>query len=289
MVKNIHIIGKYHHKNEYFLKYFSNKYFNIVDNINKADIIFSANVYINIEKYPNKIFIFGPHFSVFPNNIVKKFNNINKNAIYIQPSQQSVNTWQNEFNFNNLPMKAIPFGVDTNKFKPNENDIRSDEILFYYKDRNPSEFSYIKNYLDKNKIKYKVFDYKKKYNNEDYCKFLKKCKFGIWLGCHESQGFALNEALSSNVPLLVWNVILRIQQWSQRINYKNVKSQVTTIPYWDNRCGEYFYKKEDFDEKFKKMVLNLNKYKPREYILDNLSYKKCSERFLDLINSIHTL
>ena len=106
----------------------------------------------------------------------------------------------------------------------------------------------------------------------------------IVLGRHESQGFAIEEALSCNVPLLVWSVTLRKKEYPYRNEYQNIKSNVTTIPYWDERCGEFFLEKEELEETFNKFINKLNTYKPRDYILENLSVKKCSENFEELIN-----
>ena len=60
----------------------------------------------------------------------------------------------------------------------------------------------------------------KKYPEEEYIKYLQESKYGIWLGAHESQGFALEEALAINVPLLVWNVKYMSQE--VRSNYKDI-------------------------------------------------------------------
>ena len=62
-------------------------------------------------------------------------------------------------------------------------------------------------------------------------------KYGIILDAHESQGFAIEEALSCNVPLLVWNVSSMSQE--EGGNYQHIPA--TSIPYWDKRCGENFY------------------------------------------------
>ena len=277
--KKIFIIDNYHHKNMCFLKKIYKD--NLVNSIEKADVIFSAATYINTEKYPEKKFIFGPHFSVFPNQITRKLSNKYKNAIYIQPSQPSVDTWQKEFNYNSLPMKALPFGVNTEKFKPIEEEKK--EILLYYKSRDPNELIFLKNFLKNKNINYKLFSYNNKYSEEDYLNSLQRAKYMIVLDAHESQGFAIEEALSCNVPLLVWSVILRNQEYPYKKEYKNVKSKVTTIPYWDKRCGEFFFEKEELEETFNKFINNLNTYKPRDYILENLSVKKCAERFKELL------
>jgi hypothetical protein len=60
--------------------------------------------------------------------------------------------------------------------------------------------------LTYHKIPYKIFNYLQRYNEAEYLTYLQSCKYGIWIDAHESQGFALEEALSCNVPLLVWNV-----------------------------------------------------------------------------------
>ena len=109
------------------------------------------------------------------------------------------------------------------------------------------------------------------------------------MGCHESQGFALEEALSCNVPLLVWNVKLRIQEMGMEDIYKNIKSPVTTIPYWDERCGEYFYDKNELEMVFNKFMDKLDIYKPREYILENVSIDVCNDKWKNLINNHHQL
>ena len=67
-------------------------------------------------------------------------------------------------------------------------------------------------------------------------------------------------------------------------NYSNILC--TNIPFWDERCGEFFEEKEQFTETYYKFINNIKTYKPREYILENLSPKKCGENFIKLINSI---
>ena len=126
----------------------------------------------------------------------------------------------------------------------------------------------------------------KRYDEKDFLTQLKNSKYGIWLGRHESQGFALEETLSCDVPLLVWNVKLREQEWSKRYVYKNVKSSVTTIPYWDKTCGEYFYNSNELEETFDIFIKNIDTYEPRKFILNNLSQERCSEKWNTFINNL---
>ena len=102
------------------------------------------------------------------------------------------------------------------------------------------------------------------------------------MDAHESQGFALEEALSCNVPLLIWNVTSMNQEHGS--SYSDIPA--TTIPYWDERCGEYFYSENELENTFNKFVSNIETYKPREYIVDNLSFDVCEQKLINVINNI---
>ena len=144
------IIGNFHHKNMLGLKLllkninFFYKFGNI-NEINEYEIIYSPNTPIDSSKFPNKKFIFGPHFSVFPDNRLLDINNIHKNSIYIQPSKWAADTWRN-FNVENvLKIKEFPFPVEIDKFKPIENSEKN-EVFIYFKRRKPDELLLIKNF-----------------------------------------------------------------------------------------------------------------------------------------------
>jgi len=278
------IIGNYHHKNkaglEMILKYLKWDYKYGRININEVkyfDIIYSPGAPLNPIQFPNKKIIFGPHFSVFPDNKLSYINNSLNNSCYIQPSEWAVNVWKH-FNADKiLPIKSMCFPVDTNRFKPIDNE--RNNVFIYFKRRKVEELEYVKNFLNLNNISYKIFDYVKRYKETDYLSYLQKSKYGIIIDAHESQGFAIQEALSCNVPLLVWNVSNLNQE--EGVNYPNLEA--SSIPYWDKRCGEYFYDKSEFENKYNEFISKLGRYNPREYILDNLSVEKCSERFKELL------
>lgn len=281
-----------HHKNlNALLKYSLNiPNFNIksvdstdLNNIDLSnfDVVYSPSMPLDVKKYPNTKFIFGPHFSVFP--IKNQIDLIEyENSVYIQPSEWAKNAWNIFPICQNITIKSIPFGVDTDKFKPYDNNlnINKDKIFIYYKRRNPQELNSLLLFLNsKNITNIKIFDYVQKYSEEEYINYLKESKFGVWLSAHESQGFALEEALSSNVPLLVWNVKFMSQEY--RSGYSNIPC--TTIPYWDNRCGEYFYNETELEQTFDIFINNIDNYKPREYILETLTVEKCGEQFISLL------
>lgn len=278
------VVGNFHHKNreslEKILKYLKFEYkFGDMNDITNFKVIISPNIPINTSVFPNKFFIFGPHFSVFPNQLLYKINNVHKNSIYLQPSEWALNVWK-KFNVESIiPLKVFYFPVNTKKFKPMEN-IKKEKVFIYFKRRKQEELTFLKKFLHNKNIEFKVFDYVKRYKEEDYLKYLQESKYGIILDAHESQGFAIEEALSCDVPLLVWNVTSMNQE--EGINYPDIPA--TSIPYWDNRCGESFYNKEEFEEKYNEFTSKLDTYKPREFVLDKLGIDKCANNFKKLID-----
>jgi len=248
--------------------------------LDTIDCVYSPSTPIDVSKYPHTTFIFGPHFSVFPDdkiNIIK-----GKNSIYIQPSDWAAKVWKNCSCCNNLNVSSIPFGVETDRFNEIKSIYERRYVFVYYKSRQPIELEFIKSFLNTNNIEYVLFDYNKKYIENDYIKCLQNSIFGIWVGRHESQGFALEEALSCNVPLIVWDVKSMNQEYGY--NYQDIPA--TCIPYWDERCGEVFYRADELNDTFKKFIPNLYNYKPREYILENLSIDVCEQKLITMINKM---
>jgi hypothetical protein len=301
MTKILIINSFLHEKNKQGLASILNKcHIGTVNDIPNYDIIYSPSEMINTSLYPTKKFIFGPHFSTFPNHnqLHALQNHVYRNSIYIHPSEWVVQLWKNMGAEQFLPLKCFPFPVNTEKFKPLDKYMQGeymqgeymqgehmqgkDNVLVYYKHRHPNELKQIKDFLTQQKISnYRIFDYDQRYTEEDYLSYLQKCKYGIVLDAHESQGFAIEEALACDVPLLVWNA----QTMNQELNSHYQPIPCTSIPYWDNQCGEYFNHHEELERKFQILQIKIGaeQYSPRQYILDNLSAEKCAERFMKLI------
>lgn len=287
-MKILYINKHMHVKNNNAMTNYKNIQLHIIENtdlinnidFNNYDCIYSPWFPIEVSKYPKIKFIFGPHFSIFPErnhmDIISE-----KNVIYIQPSNWARDEWKNNSLCKNLRIESLPFGVDTIKFNeiiPYENRTK---VFVYYKRRHPEELTQLMEFLKINNINVDIFSYTTKYNESDYIDCLQNSKFGIWLGSHESQGFALQEALACNVPLLVWNVKSMNQEYNS--NFSNISA--TSIPYWDKRCGESFEDISQMSEKFTIFINNLNLYKPREFILENLTMEICEKKLMELIKN----
>jgi hypothetical protein len=120
---------------------------------------------------------------------------------------------------------------------------------------------------------------------EEYHKLLLESKLCIWLGRHESQGFAFQEALSYNVPLLVYDVLdmkeeVNDHNVSVYASYNRISLPATSAAFWDPICGEKTTNPKDIDPLLKKMMGSLDKYRPREFVERELSDKVCFKRVL---------
>lgn len=239
-----------------------------------CDIVYSPATQIPIQNYPTVKFIFGPNFSTFPSTKTT-FNNIHKNAIYIQPSEWVCQLWR-ELHYTHLPLYVSPVGVDVELFSPGDSSERS-RTFIYFKRRQNSELKTLHTQFPTAKI-FKYGEYKE----TEYLDYLQHSKFGIWLGAHESEGFALLEALSCNVPLLVWNVTKMSQEVGSPQSYRKIKTVTTTIPYWDSRCGEVFYNCKDLYETKNVFLNTLDRYEPRRFILDTLCLEETTNNFVKM-------
>lgn len=274
--KNLHALTKYNID----ITYIYNTNLNGID-LTKYDVVYSPSQPINVRSYPNTKFIFGPHFSVFPNDYQMQMIQ-GKNSIYIQPSEWVKELWYSFPFCKQINIKSLPFGVDTDAFNEIIPIIERTQVFVYFKRRLSSELDIICKLLRNNGYEPVIFDYVKRYNETDYINCLHNAKFGVWLDAHESQGFALQEALACNVPLLVWSVTSMNQEAGA--NYQDIPAK--TNSYWDNRCGESFTNIQDLPSAFNKFIENINAYKPREFIMENLSIEKCSEKFINLVNNM---
>ena len=274
-----------HHKNMKGLNMCKNLHFDFVDiieqctNLSDYDFVYLPNRVLDVSKYPNTKFIFGPHLSVLPNesqlNIIK-----GNNSVYIQPSSWAVELWKLFPCCSDLHMKPVPFAVDNYSFKPVKPIEERNEVFIYYKCRKQHELNVLIEFLKERGYSPRIFNYNASYPENEFINQLKNSKFGVWLGRHESQGFALEESLSCNVPLLVWDV--RSMNQEEGNNYPDYKG--TCIPYWDSTCGEYFYDESELKATFDLFISKMNTYTPREYILNHLSPEVCEKAFVSVFS-----
>ncbi len=186
---------------------------------------------------------------------------------------------------------AWPVGIDTDRWKSTPNEQKDVDILLYDKVRwKHDEYAKklidpIQSYLDKRNLKVKTIRYGF-YKEEEFRKLLDRCKSMIFLCEHETQGIAYQQALACNVPILAWD---RSGYWQDPSYFPHkVKFEpVSSVPYWDDRCGVKFQGIDDFSNQLDIFLdkLNSKKFSSRDYILENLTLEKCAQNFIEILNN----
>lgn len=205
----------------------------------------------------------GPNLFINPKDIPDEIN-LSK-IIYIHPSQGVKEIWKKK-GYEKSPIEIWPVGIDTDEFKPTEKPKKY--ILVYLKNREEKDLESVKNILKSKE--YKIVRYGN-YNEKEYKEHLLQSKYIIWVGCPESQGLALEEALSMNIPVLV------IDEGKTECG-----EVLTSAPYFNERCGLIINNFDNLENAIASMETQLLEFKPREYILENLSLEKQARDFVNL-------
>lgn len=185
-----------------------------------------------------------------------------------------------------------PIGIDTDRWKPAPIDSKDIDILLYDKvrwehDRYQNELiAPIQSCLERQGLKIAAIRYGF-YREEEFHHLLNRSKAMVFLCEHETQGIAYQQALSCGVPILAWD---RGGFWQDPCYFpEKVKfAPVSSVPYWDERCGvkfkdisEFPFKLEEFLDKLKRQ-----QFSPRDYILENLTLEKCAQNYVEIVNKV---
>ena len=185
-------------------------------------------------------------------------------------------------------VQAWPVGIDTEHWRPSILSGKSVDALIYDKVRWDHEhyvsslIEPIRAFLRKEGRSFSELRYGH-YREEEFHAALGSCRAMIFLCEHETQGIAYQQALSCGVPILAWD---RGGFWQDPSYFpKRVQfSPVTSVPYWDGRCGTKFAEFSTFADRWTEIWARVGSeaYDPRSYILENLTLEGCAQAYVDL-------
>ncbi len=260
-----------------------------LDRLKKDDynILYSFCSYVDPDILPTHVkIIFGPHAFVFPSND-SPFVGTTEPQLVNRSIYNCLSPWVQTLFFEHvnsfkMPVIPMPFAVDINRFSPSlqEKDI---DCLVYIKHRNEHEINQIMKCINEANLNYQVLTYGS-YDEDQYIHLLRRSKFMIVLDAHESQGFALQEAISCNVPLLVIDATSMYDEYlyGRQIysNYRPLALKATSVPYWSDECG---LKTTiiDLAETIDFMKKEWQTFRPRDFIVRELSESSCMQKILD--------
>ncbi len=187
--------------------------------------------------------------------------------------------------------EAWPVGIDTDRWFPSQQEKSVDVLLYdkvyWNRDRRVGDLiEPIRAYLKKAGCSVTEIRYGS-YQEEDYQAALARCRSMIFLCQNESQGIAYQQALSCGIPLLAWNPRGLWQDpnyFPDRVKY----GPVTSIPYWDERCGMEFADFTAFEAAWPLFQQHhaAKTFQPRQYILDNMTLEMRARQYYEIAASL---
>jgi hypothetical protein len=188
-------------------------------------------------------------------------------------------------------------------------------ILLYSKGRDEQDIRDITDFLKQHTLPYIHMAYGS-YTEAELIDTARNARFGIIVDSSESQGLAIEELMSMNLPLVVYDISFLDQKRSAGggtdtdtdiktsaevrahtdintvantvANARETRYPATSIPYFDDTCG---YASTDLAE-VKACILRINEelqqsthsFSPRAYILNQLSLKKQAQELCDILH-----
>ncbi len=183
-------------------------------------------------------------------------------------------------------VQAWPVGIDTAQWQPDTTDEKTTDVLLYVKvlwDQAEQEARLVapiraalaaagRSHVE---IRYGH------YREEEYRQALRQCRSMIFLCEHETQGIAYQQALSCDVPILAWD---QGGPWRDPSYYPDrvVFAPVTSVPYWDARCGRTFADAAEFAQCWEVFWADVGegRFHPRQFIVEHLTLAKCARNYV---------
>ena len=227
------------------------------------------------EKLEHDTCIIGPQVWFFENNPYGRFliDNPQYYKKVVAPSEWVQNKFVNKLH---IPVEKTciwPVGIED--LKRYDNDNGDLDCLIYFKSRPIEQLDYVKKFLDSKGIKYAVTQYGN-YSEEEFRKLVGSVKFCFIIDNTESQGIAIQEMMSMNTPLLVWDV----SEWDYM--GEDYRVPATSVPYWSDDCGEKFKDAIELEYVFDRFYSNLDRYTPRKVYESEFSYAASVKKLLDI-------
>ena len=216
--------------------------------------------------------IIGPQVWLFDGYGQFLIENQNYYKTLIAPSQWVKDKFINKFNLPEDKVAIWPVGIE--EF----NNVRepSYDCLIYFKRRDESELSTVKKFLVSRGLSYRMVEYGG-YDEIGFRNLVNQAKFCFLINGTESQGIAVQEIMSMGTPIIAWD----IKEWLDQGEAYRVPA--TSVPFWDERCGEKFYSIDKLQETFDNFYARINDYDPKAYVKENLSFESSVKTLLDIL------
>lgn len=189
-----------------------------------------------------------------------------------------------------IPVAVWPAGIETDLWTPPDNR-PSGKVLVYDKirwRRDEYEPQLLQPVIDRLRAEGREVVHLRygHYEEEHFQRLLKEVSAMVFLCEHETQGFAYLQTLSSGVPIFAWD---RGGYWQDPSMYPHrvIFEPVTSVPYFDERCGQRFADTEEFHAGIRGFLAKVDAgvYRPRDYVTENFDLAAQAKRYIELAAS----
>jgi glycosyltransferase involved in cell wall biosynthesis len=151
-------------------------------------------------------------------------------------------------------------GVDTEYWKP-QPDVRRDKILLYVKNPEQKIVEKVVSSLLKRDLPHHILR-AGAFTQQEYLQRLQESRAVIFLSRTETQGLAMFESWSCDVPSFHWNC-------GHYKYFDYSETNASSCPYLTETCGMDFQSENDFDIRWESFLSKLPDYKPRDFVMQN--------------------
>ncbi|GIL16621.1 MAG: hypothetical protein BroJett040_03720 [Oligoflexia bacterium] len=167
--------------------------------------------------------------------------------------------------------------MNTEYWQP-ENLEKTNHALIFKKADSPQLQNEIESHLQSQNMPYTVLQ-SGKFTHEEYKHLLSKSLLMIYISSSETQGVAVFEAWSMNVPTLIWN--------KKTMDYfGKIYDQASTCPYLSPQVGLDFANAQEFKGRFEQFLKLLPTFNPRNFVLSKFSLSHSAQRMIDIIDDV---
>lgn len=185
-------------------------------------------------------------------------------------------------------VQVWPVGIDTDRWAPDTAATRDIDVLIYDKifwqrDRLLRDLiGPLYALLEKRGLRVQTLRYGT-YREDQLHDLRRRARSMVYLSRHETQGIAAQQMLSSGVPLFVWDEggLWQDPKYAPHL----VKfGPVSSMPFWDDRCGTKFGGPADMAEQFGRFWqgVEAGSFAPRSFILEDFTLEKRAAAYVEI-------
>lgn len=178
---------------------------------------------------------------------------------------------------------ACPCGIDTDVWKPSTPTVAEPIAVVYWKSGDEGFCERVEHVvrkcgLEPQRVRSRHGEHAM-FSPDDYRRLLDRARVGIFLSTFETQGLALAEAWSMNVPTVVWNP-QGAAEWRGRSFHAR-----SSAPYLTPSTGRLWRTLDELEPMLRGTLADRSSFHPRAWMLANMTDAICSAALLDIIRA----